>query len=221
MNSPQKQKFDFVQFSKFNFAKEETMSTATITREATPVNEISLDNPKQGFIKFYKAEKTFGFIETNDWDAFFGPHGYRRVRLLSNGKAILETAPCPTDSLEAGLEVVILSARCAPKGVHAVEWTIPSLIVEECVIWVVIQRIEQTTERESTSDPICDNERRMFKTHTTRTIDKFVNERVARTCATKEEAEKFMELHSPVYRGGFVRASGTNVTYRVESIRIA
>jgi hypothetical protein len=197
------------------------MSTATITRPASSITDISLDNPKDGTIKFYKPEKTFGFVETNDWDAFFGPRGYRQVRLLSNGKATVEAQPCPEGSLESGLEIVILSARLTPKGVHAIEWAIPSLIVEECVVWTVVQRVERRIEREATSDPVCDNERRMFKTHTTRTVETFINEHIVKSCATKEEAEACVEERTPSYSYRNENGTGTKVSFRVEFLRLA
>ena len=200
------------------------MSSATIKKQP---REVSINSPLPGKIKFFKADKLFGFVETSEGDLFFGTRGYRRMRGLGDGRVVLDSGNCPVEALETNLTVLVLNVVHTTKGGQAVEWTIPSLNCEEAVLWVVIQRIERRSEREVTSDPVCDNERRMFKTHTTRRVDTFINERIAYTTARKPDAEQYMEDHSVPYRqtgalGIHDRSEiGTKVSFRVESVVLA
>jgi len=176
-------------------------------------------DPIPGRVKFFNESKQFGFISTADSDFHFTKRGYRRIRGLGDGKVAIEFADCPP--IQDGIEVLLLEARCAPKGVQALQWTIPSFNTERLVLYVVIQRIERRTEKSHSSDPVCDNERRMFKTETVRTIETFINERIVFTSASREDAERHIEgaLSSRLEESR--NGVGTVVTNRIESVEIA
>ena len=179
--------------------------------------EVSVHNPLPGRIKFFNQERGFGFIETSEGDLFFGLKGYRRIKGLGNGRAeVLYYQELP--SFEVGQLVQVIDLQHGNKGAKAIEWTIPSYNTELVCLWVVIQRVEQHTEREATSNPVCDNTLRAYKTVTTRTIDTFINEKIIAVRASKEEAEAYTEDRQRPY--GVRSGTGSKVTFRVEQINI-
>ena len=104
----------------------------------------------KGKIKYYNAERGFGFIEA-DLDYYFKTTGYMARVWGHTGHKFV-----PTECFEfsVGTEVKILGAATNAKGPVAVAWTIPSLDVQE-ELFVVLRRSETLGEYAASQERRC------------------------------------------------------------------
>ncbi|MHA2265307.1 MAG: cold-shock protein [Candidatus Thorarchaeota archaeon] len=74
-------------------------------------------------IKFFNAERGFGFIEGADADYYFHANGYREHVWGGNG---YQYVGADMPSLTTGTPVIVISRHTGPKGPIASEWALVS-----------------------------------------------------------------------------------------------
>ena len=117
------------------------------------VTEVKLVD--RGRVKFFRADRGFGFIETSDCDYFFTAGGYREPVERRWG-IVYVPKELPNGSIPDGTPIKILSHHKTKKGLAATEWTLLSLAKEIPDLYVGIQKVVVK------KDPVVDNAKKMW-----------------------------------------------------------